>query len=95
MYENEMDADMDPRLQTALEQMMAGPAFSQVWLMMIPHVVQVVKGDNPADLVKNIEQVATALAEHYMELAAKEREEAERKAAESAPSPFKFSGFDM
>ena len=95
MYDNDMSADMDPRLQAALEQMMAGPVRSNVWLAMIPHAARVVNCDDPSTVANEIDQIASALADRYMDMVARENEESERNAAEAAPKPFKFNGADM
>lgn len=95
MYENDSNADMDPRMEMMLNQMMRGPVRSNVWLMMVSHAVNTVNSENPDDVTKAIDQIATGLTDRYLEMVAKDNEEMERNAAETAPSPFKLNGVEM
>ena len=93
------DEVMDPRMQAALEQMMDGPAFSQVWLAMVPHAAVVVQNDgvtDPAEAACRIDTVAQKLTERYFEMFEEEkvkaREESQSQADLDAPEPLSLTG---
>jgi hypothetical protein len=89
------DDDMDPRMQAALAQVMNGPAFSQVWLAMVPHAAVVVQNDgatDPAEAANSIDTVARKLTERFFEMFKEECEEAQSQAELDAPEPLSLAG---
>jgi len=93
------DENMDPQMQMALEQMMNGPAFSQVWLAMVPHAAVAVQNNGLTDtneVANSIDAVARILTERYFvrfeKEKAKAREEAQSQADLDAPESLSLAG---